>query len=366
MQQAAGRRRAERTLVSKFKARRRRILEGGRSIAHLSGVRIGGRPRGPRRTSRRNVIFAPEVFGLHRPAARASFLRFLGRLRQQALLLKDSILIDFSLTRRMFPEGTLLFAAELDRINRASASSGPVRCTYPVDNVVEQVLQQLGLLAMMGMPARSTVTADNVKYWQVDSGVQVEGARTEPLIAEYSRLFSDEEGARMYKGLTEAMTNSMHHAYIEARGDRVPLKSQDSRWWMLCQKREGRLYVAFCDLGIGINRSLREGRKWSVAQVAAAFRKLGIGKSDSGYIRAAMELGRTRTKLAHRGNGLHDMRSVFEDLDSGALTIFSNRGRYTYDAHLQREVLQDYRPSILGTVITWHVAVPEQEPEHDD
>lgn len=212
---------------------------------------------------------------------------------------------------------------------------------------------------MMKTRRRASVSAEDVKHWQVASGNSVDGERTAPIIAEYERLFSLADAQRMYVGLTEAMTNSKQHAYKRARGDGTGKLAEDSRWWMLCQKKDGKLYVAICDLGIGIPRSLREGSKWTLKQVTELVKSFG-GRRDSAFIKAAVLLGRSSTDEEHRGKGLQDIKAVFDVMPTGTLRILSNRGTYSYLAEDGTEQLTDHSSSILGTLVVWLIPLPPE------
>jgi hypothetical protein len=351
------------------KKRTRRALQSESLVSYMQFLRTGqrGQRHRPRNRQRKRtaqlddslVLAAPMVFSLNLARERAVFLDFLGQLRHATLVAKRRVCIDFTNTERMFPEATLLFAAELDRIILATAPHSRVRCRYPANDVIEQLLQHLGLLDMMKAKKRAEVSADNVKHWQVASGVDVDGSRTEPIIEEYARLFSTDEAARMYRGLVEAMNNCKHHAYRARREDGTGL-AIESRWWMLCQEKDGHLFVALCDLGIGIRRSLMQGRRWTPAQIIEMVKSLG-GRRDSTFIKAAILLGRSRTNEEYRGKGLQDIRAVFDEMQSGWLRISSNRGTYSYSAETRTEKLHEHSGSILGTLVAWLVPLPKKD-----
>lgn len=259
----------------------------------------------------------------------------------------------------MQPAGTLLFAAELDRINRASDGRSLVRCSYPTDNVVEQVLQHLGLLEKMKCRPRATISADNVRYWQVETDNVADGRHAEKLATEYKRIITDADRNRMYDGLVEAMTNCVQHAYTDQRWDGSGLLQTDRRWWMFSEERDGKLTVAFCDLGIGIDRALSTGERWSLAQVRQLVTSFGRRCPVSRYIKAATELGRSGTQQSHRGKGLQDLKNVIETVGDGWIEILSNEGSYRFSADDKSERLTDFTDSILGTLILWRIPIPK-------
>ena len=308
----------------------------------------------------RFTLVAPEVFGVQQDEQRSALLSFLRQLRRITLQWHCRVCIDFSKVKLMQPAGTLLFAAELDRILRAISGKALIRCTYPVDNVVEQVLQHLGLLQAMKRQPRCQVSAENVKFWHFESDNEANGERVEKLATEYRQLFTDAKRNRMYDGLVEAMTNCVQHAYAQKRQDGMMLRG-DRRWWMFSEGRDGKLAVAFCDLGMGIDRSLKSGKKWGIRAVHDLVASLGRKHPVSRYIKAATELGRSSTNQHHRGKGLQDLKNVIESIEDGWMEILSNEGSYRFRGNDRKETLRDFRDSILGTLICWQIPIPGGE-----
>lgn len=116
----------------------------------------------------------------------------------------------------------------------------------------------------------------------------MKGDTIAPLIDRYEKNFTDKTGQNLYAGVIEAMTNSIHHAYESGRGDGIEMI--DKRWWMFSQKRDGKLTVVFCDLGIGISHSLKNNAKnWSLEQVRRILSEIGLGNSDGAYISTGPE-----------------------------------------------------------------------------
>jgi hypothetical protein len=278
------------------------------------------------------VLRAPEIFGLLYPDSRTPLLSFISQLRRLVLVSERRVSIDFSHTKKLYSDGTLLFAAELDEILRAARLRRrrprepareyrlrlrrPVDANYPTDNVVEQVLQHLGLLERLNLQPRGQISAEDVKHWKMHTDTSVDGALAEPLVSQYQRLFQGKDSSKMYDGLVEAMTNSKHHAYLRQRRDTTGGGPPEPRWWMFAQERDNKLSVSFCDLGIGINRSLMVSDVWPREQVLSVLARFGR-KTDSKFIRAAMELGASRTKEEHRGGGLRDLQQVIESAGAG-------------------------------------------------
>lgn len=297
-------------------------------------------------------IEAPRFFELETETGRSTVIGFLRRLRDAVLGARDGrVRIDFSQTVRMTAAGTLLFAAELDRIRKLADHR--VGCNYPKDAVVAQVLQHVGIFAMLGQKRQCRITADNVRYWQVDTGDQVVGEQAAHAMARYESLFGNR---RLYRALTEAMTNCIQHAYEEDRGDGY---AHVRNWWVFSQHHDGYLTVAFCDLGIGIPRSLPH-RRGFFARVRQVIQDKSWTDNDANRIKAAMAVGASRTAQDYRGKGLMDMRSVLDGLN-GRMQIHSNCGLYLYDAGTGEEPCKNFDPtaSVQGTIVLWLFPVSE-------
>jgi hypothetical protein len=308
----------------------------------------GGRARPATASNPLTVsITAPEEFGLLHETPRKRLLRFIAALKRLTLDARKRVRIDFVRTRKMFPEGTLLFAAELDVILSASDRRG-VRCNRASDRVVDQLLRHLGLYAKMRQRCDRPIEADNVRFWKVKTDTLVDGSHTESIINEYKEHFSDKDSKRLYDGLTEAMTNAKQHAYTTKKG-----VGREPRWWMYSQLKDGKLSVSFCDLGIGFRQSLLSGENFAVQAVWKAVDMLG-GRHDGHFIQAAFELGKSRTKEAHRGKGLQQLREAIESVE-GHLRILSHAGGYSYNAADRREQVSKYGDAVFGTVISWQV-----------
>ncbi len=177
----------------------------------------------------------------------------------------------------------------------------------------------------------------------------------------------------MYKGVTEAMTNASNHAYIEERADGLAFGREEPRWWMFSQERNGRLFVSLCDLGVGIPNSLPRTKlkDWAPESVLSFIKSVAQGSAptnDCVMIKAAIELGRSRTDLPYRGRGLQQLKDVIDVVSDGSLAIHSNRGVYRYNpSNRAIETINDFSDSIMGTLILWNVPISsgEESGTHD-
>jgi hypothetical protein len=183
--------------------------------------------------------------------------------------------------------------------------------------------------------------------WRHTTSTEVDGEKSGELLEMYKSL-SHEETRHMFRGVAEATTNVAHHAYEDERSDNLP-HYDEQRWWMFCREADEHLYVAVCDLGIGIPRSLptRFGRE----TVDKMLEVMGGRVTDGKMIRAAIEIARTRTDKKGRGKGLGDLKRVVDEIDRSRLYIFSNKGLVEYWGGQER--VRSFNRSILGTLIVW-------------
>lgn len=297
---------------------------------------------------------APKFFNSAQPGARTQLLQFLEEMRDAVERGGRSVYIDFSRTVRMYAAGTLLFYAEVDRLTRMRGSMRKIRCSYPNDKVVEQVLQQVGVFNAIGKPCRAKIDHDLVKHWHSATGTQVEGAKIEPVLKYYQgTVAAPLTTPQLYAGIVEAMANSREHAYVGTSAD------VHRRWWMFSQEKDGVLSVAFCDLGMGIPASL-ERKDVQLRSLDGLLARLGLTRSDAALIQAAFELGTTRTRDPNRGRGLQNVKEVLDHVGGGTLTIQSGYGSYDYKSGAQDPSIRNHPEPIPGTLIYWSLPVQSE------
>lgn len=301
---------------------------------------------------------APEIFSLSDPNHRKLLFQFIERLRRSIVLKKRPLCINFTETRKMFADGTLLFVAELHRSMRIARLRHPIkiRCEPPRNKKAAQVLEQIGVLSLLKYRRRIVPTDKDVVNWRFANGHEVVGERYDDILGHYDGMLTSCIQTGFYHGLTEAMTNCCHHAYILEREDGLGENEEESNWWMFSQEKDGELSVVFCDLGVGIPRTLplKSPSTWEKIK-----KTIGV-TSDGKIIHAAIEESKTRTGLHHRGKGMKQLLEVVQKSRNGHLVVYSNRG--CYSLHNEKERCFDYSDSVLGTLITWKVTI-ETNPE---
>jgi hypothetical protein len=279
-------------------------------------------------------------------------------LAQLALLrryLKDrgSITLDFSSTEKLFADGTLLFLAEVRRMVKHLPNLS-VACIPPASTKVSQVLQQIGFFELISAPHGETPADDDVVNWRFAHSKQVDGAKYEDVLGDFDGSIAEPLREDLFKGITEAMTNVVNHAYELPREDGLNI-SQSREWWMFSQHKDDALTVVFLDLGAGIPRTLPAKRP----NVWRKFMLFGR-KDDSRAIEYALKDSISRTGFLNRGKGLGQIARAVALGPSHQMHIYSNHGVYrSVNGFVKRH---DYADSIFGTLIFWKFQLHSKEP----
>lgn len=318
-----------------------------------------------------NVILdAPEVFCLE-PKHIKSMVKFIQNLQKYAHQ-RDigRICIDFSHTRLMVADGTLFFLAHID-ILKIKYPNKFFSMRYPKNQLVEQVLQQVGLTKLLNKKPRLQEGSfdKTVRFWHFASGCKVNTAQAENIFDSFEGRLTPELQKSIYTGISEAMTNSFHHAYEQ---DDFP--ENQRKWWLFSREYKGELQVIFCDLGIGIPKSLYQysnkiNANWFkiLKEKLSEYKKNGRIINDASKIKAAIEIGKSRTNLVNRGKGLKQMVDSLNIMgnNKAEVMIMSNQGVYRkhHDKELLYPISDNKRISLQGTMIHWSIPLncPQQE-----
>ncbi len=310
-------------------------------------------------------LVAPPVFSAFNIHQRRCLIRFCAALRRRIVLIRKPVRIDFRKTERMFSCGTALFIAELDRCLRLTGGKISVRYISPRDKIVGQVIQQVGISTLLGRKRKQSDDFDkSVRHWRYATGVHADAKDLDRMLESYEGIVTPALSKSIFRGVTEAMTNCAQHAYLETRRDGLNVRDE-RRWWMLSQEVDGELSVAFCDLGMGIPRSLprkhQEQPSWRKA-LQDLLAGLARHPQESALIKAAIEIGRSRTNADNRGLGLRQIVETAQQLRGSNVLILSNAGGYLLQPDRRtEELLIKYEDSVLGTIIQWNMPIAAGE-----
>ncbi|MFN3714831.1 MAG: hypothetical protein ACK4SX_14340 [Alcanivoracaceae bacterium] len=320
----------------------------------------------------------PEHLTLYKLRDRSEFLEMLQQLRLTVADGKRRIRIDFSCLNSIDASAAILLRAEIERIKKLYPKL-VVRGIYPRNVKCAHVLAKIGVSKLCGMPQKIG-NFDDVVHWSVVTGEDVDGEKyaTELMAPYEGRLLGDLD-KRLYVGVSEAMTNVTHHAYIDARDDGLADTHEDERqWWMFSQERKGQLQVVICDLGIGIPRTLPRSQKPELAPVVRWMRKesrqdadvlSAVLKKTAGTrpVAQAPEDTFSRTGQVHRGRGLYNIVHAVRDIDKASIAVLSNSGGWIKSTDGDKGGAKvRFNDNIKGTIISWSIPIGPHHEKQDD
>lgn len=335
----------------------RRLLSKSKRKFKRAGLAISGR----RATSR---ISVPYALSIESDKNRIQFTRFMQEFRRECLQNRCRIVLDFNSTEVILPAAMILLVAELDRAKRIFKEQFSVTFSNVRNITVKQLLVQIGLYELCGLKPpklNSSDFVDNVRHWRFATAERADEDTNDAFAAIEGRICSNLRRG-MWRGVSEAIINSVQHAYAAPRGVPGP-RMNHKRWWMFSQEKDGELTVVVCDLGIGIPRSLPLNWEQSVLRsLMSAFTDTG---PDVAAVRAALKVGNTSTGKKHRGKGLPQIWNAVKSDKNSAILLHSNRARLHWSGQRGTEEAKEFPGSIFGTVIMWKVPV-EGDPVPSD
>jgi hypothetical protein len=314
------------------------------------------------RRARTTVLPLPTRISADQETDRANLQRVLNSLLNALHTTRARVKLDFSRTVKMFPGGMLLLLAYLELLLKDFPGRISAKCAP--GSLAAQLLSHFHLADRLGIDAEgSRPSHHSVVTWKYLTGSLAEGEKIRELLNTYrgSAMAVIPEG--LYDVLSEALINVRHHAYPESGG--VPPNLQ--RWWLFSRftepeaGRNGSLFIAIYDIGIGIQQSLRNRLTAGETLVDHAGKLLdlfglpGAKAIERTLLEAAVEGYRSGTGLAHRGYGLPEMREFVLRSRTGTLSIISGNAQYTCLA--ERGAGRGYScgQPVLGTLILWNL-----------
>lgn len=284
---------------------------------------------------------APIIFNIGDKKEREILLKKIKDLKQAFQGNYTAIHFDFSQTEKMFAGATLLFLAELIRLKTISEESGKYfkySCKKIMSNKIGQVLTQIKMFELLNIKRSITPEDNDVVHWKFAQGKEADGAKYDSILNNYDGELVEELKHGLYKGITEAMTNVINHAY--------PSSSQKN-WWMFSQFKDGKITLVLCDLGVGIPKTLPKTNEALYAKI----KKLARRKHDAACIERSIKTRATQTEQSNRGRGLNDIVSAVETIDDSIVSVYSNKGLFEKSKNSSKTV--EFSNSIGGTLICW-------------
>lgn len=300
-------------------------------------------------------VFVPQLLCLETRFDECASL--LQKLRMTVEHAKVTVRLRLEECESIRPSALLVLLAEVHRaqiLRGKKALTG----TYPEDQTLLKRMCDMGFFELLNIksPLKSQRTFP-MEYIKFRSGTKLESESAKEL---RESLLGDKIAMntmarkQLQRGVIEAMLNALQHAYPPTR---MNLGDAHNRWW-LCghyHRPSKRLSIMFCDLGVGIPRTLP--RRYPLEMIRGALSLLpGVRPDDGAMIYAGMEIGRTRTRKGHRGKGLNDLRQFIDQAGAGEMHIYSRRGRYSYTSG-GGESHDTLDAELGGTLIRWTVPI---------
>lgn len=303
----------------------------------------------------RTLVYAPEIIDYYNKKWFEKTNKFINRIRSIAA--NGRVLISFHKTQLVTAAAMLSLLSEIDIIvQKGKFGKRSVSFSHPKDPKIESILVQVGLYDIIKKEKRETQEYDDVSYWRYASDDCAQPLLLNDTLQEIKAEIATTASKSLYRGLIEAMANSVEHAYPHSSDGNT---SKLAKWWAFAGIKDNKLILVLCDKGVGIPKTLPKTQKRQT--LIKALNALGLNfKSklkDSIYIEAATMIAETKTNQKHRGKGINDMQKVIDSIGEGVLEIFSNRGRYIYKGIRDkvRAVAFDYESSINGTIVEWSI-----------
>jgi hypothetical protein len=263
--------------------------------------------------------------------------------------------LGFQNTLVVSPEALIFLLGQVQRL-QIEYGQNHVTGTYPESKKIERLLNESGFFQALRVRGRAPTQRrpNGTRFLKCKSDTHIRGEEIPKLRDEL--LGTDlrmpaSVGKKVFRALTEAMTNVNHHAY---HNKSVRNKQLTGRWWLGAQLsvRKNLFTLTFYDAGVGIPKTLPRKYGWEAIRGVLSVLP-GIDPDDGQMIKAAVELGRSRTGADNRGKGLLDLLKLIDQVGSGTIHIFSRCGWYSYTP--TAEFVKNDDNFVEGTLIKWEL-----------
>lgn len=305
------------------------------------------------------LIVAPESINLSPPHG-VGLVKFIRAVSATVLRMKTPTRLDFRKTQMLDVSGTILLYAEIDRITKLSDLKKPITILEPRERRPREVLKQIGIHHLTGDSSDIVPEREDVVFWKATKGSTQSGDALGSLLERVAERVNRDHVKKVelngiWRGVSEAVANTVDHAYEKPRSDGFP-GLPETKWWMFTQLRENNFTAAVCDLGCGYSETVN----FTIPEsFLSQWRSLLPGMNlDSIAIQTAMEYGRSGTRQSNRGKGSRDALSVLRKHGTGTLTVLSNAGWVQLAYEGGEEVAIDSGDigiDIRGTILWWHL-----------
>lgn len=258
--------------------------------------------------------------------------------------------IGFDRLGHICPESCLLLASQIYLWRQRAKRRLRVFSDSWNPHVLE-LLRDMGYFELLELPDPVAGIVRKTKFLRFTTGLVVDGQKADDLRSRLEELVEIEVPRhQLNNGLTEAITNTINHAYTTGA---------PKRWWIsgAYDESESELRVLCLDRGVGIPATLPKSKKWP--KINETLQKLGLVNDHGEMIKHAVNTRTTGTGKMHRGRGLGQLRDFAKEFEESSLHITSGRGRYVMSKSQAKitERVSHLDRDIRGTLISWRAKI---------
>jgi hypothetical protein len=271
--------------------------------------------------------------------------------------------LNFDKMRNINSSSALMLAAEIDVWN--SKAEHKLHARHKTwNNEIKALLCEMGFFELLGMtPINNEKIDKNTTFLQFISGQKSEGHKAKELREKIEKVIGKEleEKTHLFEGLSEAFTNTTHHAYDQPH-------NEYDKWWITAsyKKDDGKLIVSMYDRGKSIPKTIHKYSRWNEVET---YLNVDFLKNHSRLIEATMKVSfkskgetRTTTKQSNRGKGFKQLLDFIKD--NGKLTIISGKGFCIFTVNGDKLSVtrnKSLKYHLKGTLIEWEINLPHNE-----
>ncbi|EKN6225364.1 TPA: hypothetical protein ACPY5Y_004242 [Yersinia enterocolitica] len=266
--------------------------------------------------------------------------------------------VDFSKIQYISASAALVLTAELSKWDDSVRQRIRPKVKTWNKNILSQ-FDELGFFDLFknkdSFELEKEKEPSSIKFVKYMKGHLHDDEKTQHLKKEIKRLVGTDLGkwTFLYSGLSEAITNVVHHAYPDNKG----YKEEDKKWYLTASyDSENKIIkVVFYDQGITIPGSLPSSKLHE--KILSYLSKLPLAerKRDEQLLKASVEIKRSSTGEEDRGKGLQDLLEFIKQRGEGYLSIMSGKGLYKYSKHYNKSDIKSvsFTLPVCGTLIVW-------------
>ena len=250
----------------------------------------------------------------------------------------------------------VILSAELDRLRRVIGAKLKYMGRESSSEDVTSILSELGCFSLVAADhpeASGNHTKSRKTLIKMLCGSRLDEGKFSEFDDALRMIFSEYHSLpRLYEGMSEALLNVRHHAYLD--DVKLLYPSPGKRWWATAciDNEQDELRIFVYDQGVGIPATLPyTGYREMLASFLTGAAH-GQNGDDATLLKGALEYSRSRTEQAGRGKGFKNIMSAIDTYKTGRLRIVSGRAEVTYSGQ-GVIVSQRHDQHVGGTLIEW-------------